>query len=429
MVNRRDFLRFGALAAAGTIPGLKLASAAPATHEYFGLHPFIENHPKAVFIRRTHVADKMDGPAKLREGLNLSRQIFVGMDQPGMPITQRIVLKPNATGVYDRARSAADVWGVGTDPQFYEGMVTGLKELGLNRFNFVESTGYDTWEIRGFNDVNERLGVDIGEPLRRPKHLRDGYGVTWAKVPDGVIFQRIPHYAPVGEPNTWILDIAKWKAHAMCLTQSVKNMQGTVVHPFTQFCGGWPSIQRDPTVTADVNPKVQPVVNSFFERHVKASFDRYDVTDGPHGGRQLNPMEQEIWAHKTCDNLSTVWPGLAMIEAIFGRDGDGFNIGNDHMANMVMFAKHPFLLDVIGLYLGGHEPGNVNLYRIAKERGLTPTFNPWEIQVFEWTDQGPVERKLADFPRTELKTIYLTRRGEARLHLVNDPFDYDKYKV
>jgi len=62
-------------------------------------------------------------------------------------------------------------------------MVTGLQELGLKRFHFVESTGYDTWEIRGFNDINERLGVEIGEPQRRPKHLRDGYAVNWAKVP------------------------------------------------------------------------------------------------------------------------------------------------------------------------------------------------------------------------------------------------------
>jgi len=429
MVNRRDFLRYGALAAAGTVPGLRMAQAAPGSHAYFGLHPRIEQNPKAVFIRRTNVAHKMDAPAKLREGLNLSRQIFVPMDKPGIPLTHRIVLKPNATGVYDRTRAAADNWGVGTDPQFYEGMVSGLKELGLKRFDFVESTGYDTWEIRGFNDVNERLGVNIGEPQRRPKHLRDGYAVNWAKVPDGVVFQRIPHYAPVGEPDTWLLDIAKWKAHAMCLTQSVKNMQGLVAHPFTQFCGGWKSIQTNPLVTADVNPRVEPLVNNFFERHAKAKFTRYDTMDANHGGRLLSPIDQEIWAHKTCDNLSTVWPGLAMIEAIFGRDGDGFNIGQDHMANLVMFGKHPFLLDVIGLYLGGHEPGNVHLYRIAKERGLSPTFNPWEIQIFEWTDDGPVERKLSDFPRTELKSIYLPRKDESTLHLVNDPFDYDKYKV
>jgi hypothetical protein len=141
MVNRRDFLRFGALAATGTVPALRLAQSAPVSHAWFGLHPQIEQNPKAVFIRRTNVAHKMDGAAKLREGLNLSRQIFVPMDKPGIPLTHRIVLKPNATGVYDRTRAAADNWGVGTDPQFYEGMVSGLKELGLKRFEFVESTG------------------------------------------------------------------------------------------------------------------------------------------------------------------------------------------------------------------------------------------------------------------------------------------------
>src|SRR5436305_10551028 len=181
MINRRDFLRCGAAAAAGSVPALRLAQSAPASHAYFGLHPLIEQNPKAVFIRRTNIAHKMDGPAKLREGLALSRQIFVPMNQPGIPLTHRIVLKPNATGVYDRTRALADNWGVGTDPQFYEGMVTGLKELGLNRFHFVESTGYDTWEIRGFNDVHERLGVAIGEPQRRRKHLRDGYDGNWAR--------------------------------------------------------------------------------------------------------------------------------------------------------------------------------------------------------------------------------------------------------
>ena len=47
-------------------------------------------------------------------------------------------------------------------------------------------------------------------------------------------------------------------------------------------------------------------------------------------------------------------------------------------------------LDLVGLWLGGHEPGNVHFYRIAKERGLSDTFNPWDVEVYEWTDAGPV---------------------------------------
>jgi hypothetical protein len=115
-----------------------------------------------------------------------------------------------------------------------------------------------------------------------------------------------------------------------------------------------------------------------------------------------------------------------MVEGICARDGDGFNVGDDYLTNLVLFGKDPFRVDLVGLYLGGHEPGNVHLYRIAKERGLSDTFNPWEVPVYEWTDEGPVERKLNSFPRTPLRTIYLTRQGEPELHLVNDPFDYDK---
>ena len=30
-------------------------------------------------------------------------------------------------------------------------------------------------------------------------------------------------------------------------------------------------------------------------------------------------MHQEIWAHKTCDNMSVLKTGLAMIEGIYAR--------------------------------------------------------------------------------------------------------------
>jgi uncharacterized protein (DUF362 family) len=373
----------------------------------------------------------MDSSAKLSEGLRLAREIFVPAGVPGVPVSHRIILKPNATGVYDRKRTVEDNWGVGTDPHFYEGLITGLKELGLKRFCFVESTTYDTWNLRGFNDLHERLGVDVVEPQPRPRHLRDGFGINWAKVPDGIVFRRIPHYAPVGEPDTWLLNIAKWKAHAMCLTLSVKNEQGLVAHPYTSFCGGWPTVlDVQDFVKPDINPTVEQEIKQSFERHRRLNYVRYDVSlPGRGRSARIGPIEQEIWAQKTCDNVSTVTTGLAMIEGICGRDGDGFGNGGDYLTNLVMFSKDKFRLDVIGHYLGGHEPGNVHLFRIAKERGLADTFNPWEIPVYEWAGGSATPRKLSDLQRHPLKTIYLAREGEPDYHLVNDPFDYERYKL
>src|ERR1043165_2523860 len=114
-LSRREF--FGA--GAGAVLSGAQAGAAPARlpQAYFGVHPFIEANPKAVFIRRTNVPHKMDEAAKLREGLTLAREIFVPMDRPGVPITHRIVLKPNVCSVRSK-RPLVENWGTGTDPQF-----------------------------------------------------------------------------------------------------------------------------------------------------------------------------------------------------------------------------------------------------------------------------------------------------------------------
>jgi len=411
MITRRELLA-GALAARVPKP-------------FFGLHPFIEANPKAVFIRRTHVPHKMDADAKRREGLELAREIFVPMSRPGVPVSHRIVLKPNCTNVRDRRRPDEENWGAGTDPQFYEGMVMGLKEVGLTKFHFVEANAYHNWNLRGFMDINERLGVISNEPDRSMRALRDGDGMVWSKVPDAVVYSRIPHYAPTNEPDTWTLNIAKWKAHGMCLTQTCKNEQGMVVQPYTRFCSGWGMVTRAPDhVKPDIHPQAEARIKRYFENHLKNGFGRY------RSKADLSPIDQEIWAHKTCDNLSALTrTGLAMVEGIYGRDGNGFEIGQDYLTNIVIFGKDRFRVDLVGLWLGGHEPGNVHLYRIAKERGLSDTFNPWDVPVYEWADGRAVGRKLSDFQRTPLKTYYLQQDGEPLYHLVNEPFDYDRYKL
>jgi hypothetical protein len=397
--SRRDFLQTGAALAAGGNARERAAK------KYFGLHPLIEANPKAVFIRRTKVKQKTDAAAIRDEGLALAREIFVSADKPGIPLTHRVILKPNVFS---------------TDVAFYEGMVMGLKDAGPRRLHFIEANQFDVWGPRGYVDVNERHGIEMNECERRHRHFREGYDMTWTKVPDAVIYTRIPHYAPVNEPDTWILNIAKWRSHGMCLTQAVKNEQGLVVLPFVRFCAGWPMVTGVPDfMKPDINPRAEELVNRFFERHVKMNYARYQSR------ADLGPIRQEIWAHKTLDNHSVLKSGLGMIEAIY-PDGPGCE---KVLSNMVLFGKEQFRLDLIGLYLGGHEPGNIHLNRIAKERGLTDTFNPWEVPIFEWEPGGrAVARKLTDFPRTPIPTYYLQKDGEPQYHLCDEPFDYDRIK-
>ncbi len=62
-------------------------------------------------------------------------------------MSHRIVLKPNVCSVRSKDRPHVENWGTGTDPQFYEGMVMGMKELGLKKFNFVEANNFQRLEL------------------------------------------------------------------------------------------------------------------------------------------------------------------------------------------------------------------------------------------------------------------------------------------
>jgi len=426
MLSRRNFLASGAALplGAGALTASQLAAAPRLGKSFFGVHSFVESNPNAVFIMRTRVKHKFDNEAKLNAGLQFAREVFVPQDgAPGIPVSHRVILKPNCTNVRSRNRPDEENWGTGTDPQFYEGILMGLKELGLKKFHFLEANNFHAWNYRGMMDVNDRHGVICNEPDRRDRNFLESYEMNWTKVPEPVVYTNIPHYAPMNEPDTWLLNIAKWKSHGMCMTLSTKNEQGLVVKPYVRFCPAWRMVTGVPDhMKPNIHPDVERVVNKFYEGHISKGYPRYQSK------AELAPINQEIWAHKTLDHIQTTKPGLAIIEGIYGRDGNGFGIGNDYITNLIMFSKNKLRLDMVGMWLGGHEPGNVNLFRIAKERGLSDTVNPHEVPVYEWDGGKASRRQLTDFERTPLKTYYLQMDGEPEYHLVNDPIDYDKVR-
>lgn len=412
-LTRRGFL-------AGGIAAATSAALPSATPQFFGLHPFIEANPKAVFLRRTRVAGRLDFPGMRQEGLRLGRSIFQPRMDSGIPMTHRVVLKPN---VLTRAQHGEQVnWG--TDPDFYDGLLTSLHETGLRRFYYAEANYRSSRWSTKYDDVHERFGVEAPDPQRRAAHYKREYGMNWAKPSDAVVYSRVPHYPPIHEKDTWLFNIAKWRSHGMCLTQACKNAQGLTVWPFQRFCPGWAMVTGVPDhMKPFICPDVEAKVTRYLESHKRMNYGRYA------SNHSLSPVRQEIWAHKTCDHLTTLQFGLHMIEAIYAKNEDPADPVPDFLPNFVMFGKDPFRLDLVGLWLGGHEPGNVHFYRIAKERGLSDTFNPWDVPVYEWTDEGAVPRKLTDFTRTNLKTYYLQKENEPLYHMVNEPFDYDRYKL
>lgn len=471
MFTRRAFLKSSSVVCGGMGllgPGQVIAGVSKPSG-YFGVHPFVDQHPEAVFIMRTHVDYKTNSDACKRAGLDLGRSVFVPMDNTGVPVTHNIACKPNLTAhqAVDEKRGfkLEDTMGIATDVFFVEGLFNSLQELGVagSRMHTRDANGAGVIEPRGYVAMAKRTGATVTPVkavMETPEDANDGSAFVWKDVPGGVVHNQIPYIWPFNAPGSWNLNVAKFKAHAMGLTLAAKNWQGSHPAPFQRYCGRWPAIEQMQKAEAalhkeSINPKVHEVVDANFKRHVSA-IPRWNIPDVPREDpafvRQYGytTTAMELWAQRTVDNHAASPMGLHIIEGIYGRDGD-FNFGPnpfgaenstdpwlkapvangrawDYMANVVVFGKNAYLVDVVGHWLGGHEPGNFGLFHVAMERGKLDVMNPANIPVYEWQDGAAVRRPLTSFTRTPLLTSYLHRRQtkEPLWHLVNEPFDYSK---
>jgi uncharacterized protein (DUF362 family) len=412
-MSRRRFSRqlagFGVAAAAAP---RDWALAAPATtpSPSLELHPFVEAHPEAVFLRRTKVAAKTDAEAIRRETLALARQLFAVRE--GAP-TPTVAIKPNITSTKKTGLTHAIV----TDPYAVEGFVDALREKGVPADSIFVREGLMVEQpTTGYPELARRAGLHYGDDVARTPTTRE--------CPDGVVFRRTRYLGPFAYPDTFVLNVAKHKTHSMGLTLAVKNLQGTNVPPWIRFCGG-----ISPAIGEDFQPDAQAHVDALFEKHLRSGMPRWETAKG---------AWMEMWAQRTIDHYRLIAPsvGLHVVEGIYAQNGDAFDGGpgpsglpDVFMTNLLMFGKDAFRVDIVGHWLGGHEPGNFGLFHLAKERGVSTALDPRNIPVYEWTDDGPMLTPLDRIERTALLTPYLAKPGEDRFHMVNEPFAYAPEKT
>jgi uncharacterized protein (DUF362 family) len=410
-MSRRSFFRqlggFGVATVAA--PNEWAFAAAPETAAGpLGLHPFVAAHPEAVFIRRTKVAAKTDAEAIRKEALALAREVFTVRKGPGYALTQTVAIKPNLTSTKKTGLTHAIV----TDPYVVEGLVDGLVEQGIARGSIFLREGLMVEQpTTGYPEMALRAGVHYGDDHSRTP--------TTKECPDGVVFRRTKYLGPFAYPDSFLINVAKHKTHSMGLTLCVKNLQGTNVPPYIRFCGG-----LNPALGADFQPDAQKHVEALFEKHLRSGLPRWETAKG---------LYMEMWAQRTIDHYTLIQPsvGLHVIEGIYAQNGDGFDGGPGasglpevFMTNILVFGKDAFRVDIVGHWLGGHEPGNFGLFHLGRERGVTTALDPKNVPVYEWTDEGPRLAPLDRFARVALASPYLPKEGEERFHLCNEPFAY-----
>jgi len=448
MINRREFLKAAAAASSMGFSSTvrALTSLSQDSSGFFGVHPFIEKHPEAVFIMRTNVDDKANSESKLNAGLDFSRSVMVPRSEAegGVPLTHLIPVKPNLTcrGKWDNKWTEEKTKSVVTDAYFVEGCIEGMKELGIDgsQFYIREVNCPEDFEIDGFGDpwnngaggIAGRTGAAIRE-MTKEVGVIDENDIGWKNIPSGVYFKKIPYLWPINTDNSWLLNVAKWKAHGMGITLTVKNLQGAVVHNYQRFGSGYRWI--DMKNEHKQSPGLTAVRDSYYQN--REIIPRWDKP-----GTSFNSgIGMETWAHMTIDNHMVTEPGLNVVEGIYSRDGNGFvrgpgedELSQEFLTNILFFGMNPFYVDNIGHWLAGHEPGNFGLFHIAQKRGLMETFNPHAIPVYEWFPDGSAQLiQLDDVERTPLMTYYLQRnyngQNEDYYHLCDEPFEYEPVGV
>ena len=439
MINRRHFLKTATLAAGGAAtlaPVRTLSSRNQTSLGFFGVHDFIENHPESVFIMRTNVDVKTNGPAKKNAGLSFCRSVIVPKEK-GIPLTSLIPIKPNLTCSSTTNTTFSLDYGMGivTDPYFTEGVIEGMKELGLsgNQFYLREVNCPGDFGPRGFTTMAQRTGADIRD-LSGGVDVIGSNNIVWVDTPKGLWFRRIPYLWPINAPNTWFLNIAKLKTHGMGVTLCCKNLQGSISVPYQQHCSSPDSSMS--MKAGDRNPNYSTEIKANYNRHKANGVPRWDRP-----GSDWNcGLGMETWASRCTDNNLATPVGLHIVEGIYGRDGNGFlegpNKGTfnakeawDYMTNVIIFGKNQAHVDIIGHWLTGHEPGNFGLFHLARDRGIGKTINPMNIPVYEWKADGTAALTPLDkFTRTPLMTYYLQRnysgQTEPYYHLVNEHYEY-----
>ena len=441
-MKRRDFIKVSS--AAGLVglmgPGdTTIANATPSGADGFDLHPFIKAHPEAVFINLTSVEEKTDARAIYDTAFKLSNEMFVKTKKgKGYSNSTKITCKPNWTCTGKPKPDPTENLGITTDLHFIEGYLNGIKNKGPQSYYLRECACPQNWDANGWTGMAERNNFDLRNLSSKDYWDLEPDDIIFREV-DGTVFRKIGFMAPMNAEDTFLINIAKFKAHQMGITGAIKNLQGITGRKFHQFCGGHFNIFKsyDKRYHQFFQPDYMATIKELHEIHMKNGIPRWDtlMDRPPYGGGLF--MEQ--WIQRMLDSYSVTPTGINIVEGIYGLDGNGFSSGPHdgkgriYMSNNVIFGKDAFRVDIITHWLAGHEPGNFGLFHIGMERGLSDVLDPFDIPVYLWEDGKAKKINLESIQRTPLLTSYLRKNNdgqdEDKYHMCDEPFDYSSWKA
>ena len=367
------------------------------------LADFVQEHPDAVFVRRTQAASFEDRPAFRQAGHAMAQSLLSTSSSDGDGRT--FVLKPNV--VHGRVRDdetkelVGGDQGIVTHPEFVAGIIQRLQEMGAHKIIVAEGGGPTpmgpAFEDQGYVRMTQEMGVELAD-LNKETGQYGEDELNWTPV-KGVVFKEIPFVRPINDPDVVFINVPTMKTHNLGIVSLCgKALQGTIAMGYRHFCSDLEDgVRRVPGAAEHYQPNLMDGIRSQFEVHRRNGYPRWDV----------NGTRLEAYAQRTCDAVMGINGFFNIVEGVIGRDGTAFRQGKDHLTNLSIAGINPVTVDAITAYLMGHDPTKIGFLRLAAERGLG-SVDPSEVTVFLLTDDGPVECcQLDEIGRTELEVYFL----------------------
>lgn len=302
------------------------------------LHPLL-NHPDAVLFYRRPVpplptADDFQSAAI--EALAAMRLELDG---------ERVALKPNVTS---GERFADPDSGITTHPAFVGGIVRYVRSHGASAdgiYVIEDPHGDDTtpchWRGTGYLEMAQETGAELICPVTPDVCVE-------RTIPNPLVhaMRRVARQAVA--PHTVLINVPKLKTHNLGITTlCLKNLMGLVYVHERHYC--------DQAMT-DLDP----------ERKHRGQ-PRHEWMDAA-----LHAQWQEGLARRLVDTARLVPPHLQVVEGIVGRDGTGFQRGNNYALGWVLAGINMVAVDAVASYLMGFDPHEIIYLRVAAEAGLGP---------------------------------------------------------
>lgn len=418
------------------LEGLDIIENGKAKNTMPELRPEILGNPRAVFLIETNVNASRDArgfftdarPQLFEEGKRVVSQIFVKGSKKG----GSTMIRPNFTTTPDNVLSP--VVGIITSPDFIAGFSEGLRDIGnTNIITSARGSNVRMHRKTGIYDVFDRYGINLIEANYRRFSDYDKKELNWHKVPNPVVWNKIPTNRPIGDKDNFFINMPKLKNHNLGLTTlSVKNLQGAVPTGYGHYCNRWDQLEYLVKMSYDIDwghfeKDYYENVESAFLKHRAAGFKHWDyeglypiyekkggweafkkVKGDPKKVREFMSdidgplMWDEMWTQRALDSSSAIIPNLNIIEGIIGRDGSGFDTGRDELTNVIVIGMSSLEVDAVGSYIMGHDPNELPYTRIGKERGLGES-DPAAIRIYRIRNGEIVPvRNLSDIKRYRL---------------------------